>query len=69
MIFITHPSYHITMSNMKNKRVAQIGTGVSGVQCIQETGPKVKHLTKTWPSLSMNRRKLDPKEEGKKEDG
>jgi len=31
--------------NMKNKRVAQICTGASGVKVIQAIGPVVKHLT------------------------
>jgi cation diffusion facilitator CzcD-associated flavoprotein CzcO len=53
--------------NFKGKRVAQIGTGASGIQCIQEIGPKAKHLTiyQRTPNfcLPMNQRKLDPKEE------
>jgi len=31
--------------NFKGKRVAQIGTGASGIQVIQEIGDKTKHLT------------------------
>jgi cation diffusion facilitator CzcD-associated flavoprotein CzcO len=31
--------------NMKNKSVAVIGTGASGVQCIQTIAPEVKQLT------------------------
>lgn len=53
--------------NLKNKRVAQVGTGASGIQCAQEIGPHVKHLTlyQRTPNycLPMNQKKLDPKEE------
>ena len=31
--------------NLKNKRIAVIGTGASGIQTIQECGPKAKHVT------------------------
>ncbi|KAK3085203.1 hypothetical protein LTR53_020058, partial [Teratosphaeriaceae sp. CCFEE 6253] len=31
--------------SMKNRKVAQIGTGASGIQVIQEIGPVVKNLT------------------------
>ena len=53
--------------NLKNKRVAQVGTGASGIQCIQEIGPQVKHLTiyQRTPNycLPMNQRTLNPKDE------
>lgn len=56
--------------NFKGKRVAQIGTGASGIQVIQEIGDKTKHLTvyQRTPNfcLPMNQRKLDPQEEEKK---
>ncbi|QDS70788.1 hypothetical protein FKW77_004242 [Venturia effusa] len=56
--------------SFKGKRVAQVGTGASGIQCIQEIGPKAKHLTiyQRTPNmcLPMNQRKLDPKEEEEK---
>jgi len=55
--------------NLGGKKVAQIGTGASGIQVIQEIGPKVSHLTiyQRTPNycLPMNQRKLDEKEEEK----
>ena len=39
--------------NLKNKRVALIGTGASGIQIAQEIGPKVKHLTLYQRSESL----------------
>lgn len=58
--------------NLKGKRVAQIGTGASGIQVIQEIGDRVKHLTiyQRTPNycLPMNQRKLDEKEEEKKKE-
>jgi cation diffusion facilitator CzcD-associated flavoprotein CzcO len=55
---------------MKGKRVAVIGTGASGVQCIQEIGPQVGHLTvmQRTPNLClpMNQHKLDPKQEAER---
>lgn len=40
---------------MQGKRVAVIGTGSSGVQVIQEMGPKVAHLTvfQRTPNLAL----------------
>lgn len=60
--------------SLKDKKVAVVGTGASGIQTIQEIGPKVKHLTvyQRTPNmcLPMNQRKLDPQEEErKKQDG
>jgi cation diffusion facilitator CzcD-associated flavoprotein CzcO len=60
--------------NLKNKRIAEIGTGASGTQVIQEIGDKAKELTVYLRTpnmcLPMNQRKLDPKEEEqKKKDG
>jgi len=56
--------------NLKNKRIAVIGTGASGIQTIQELGPKAAHLTiyQRTPNycLPMNQRLLDPKEEEEK---
>lgn len=56
--------------NLKGKRVAHVGTGASGIQCIQESAPKAKQYTvyQRTPNycLPMNQRKLDPKEEEKK---
>jgi cation diffusion facilitator CzcD-associated flavoprotein CzcO len=58
--------------NLKGKRVAQIGTGASGIQVIQEIGDATKHLTiyQRTPNfcLPMNQRKLDPEEEKKKKE-
>ncbi|KIK69984.1 hypothetical protein GYMLUDRAFT_236433 [Collybiopsis luxurians FD-317 M1] len=49
--------------DLKNKRVGIIGTGASGVQVIQEIGPKVSHLTvfQRTPNLAlpMHQRKVD----------
>jgi cation diffusion facilitator CzcD-associated flavoprotein CzcO len=61
-------------AHLKGKRVAVVGTGASGIQTIQEIGPKVKHLTvyQRTPNmcLPMNQHKLDPaEEERKKKDG
>jgi len=56
--------------NLKGKRVAQIGTGASGIQVIQEIGDRTKHLTVYLRTpnycLPMNQRLLDPEEEKKK---
>ena len=56
--------------NLNNKRVAIIGTGASGIQCIQEIGSDTAHLTiyQRTPNycLPMNQRLLDEKEEEKK---
>jgi len=56
--------------NLKNKRIAQIGTGASGIQVIQEIGDKAKELTifQRTPNycLPMNQRLLDPEEEERK---
>lgn len=56
--------------NLKGKRIAQIGTGASGIQIAQEIGDKAKQLTifQRTPNmcLPMNQRKLDPKEEEEK---
>ncbi|KAK4574543.1 hypothetical protein LTR86_001384 [Recurvomyces mirabilis] len=56
--------------NLKGKRVAQIGTGASGIQVAQEIGPIVKSLTLYMRTpnfcLPMNQYSLDPKEEEKK---
>lgn len=55
---------------LKGKRVAEIGTGASGIQVIQEIGPKVKELTMYLRTpnmcLPMNQRKLDYDEEQEK---
>lgn len=55
--------------NLKGKKVAEIGTGASGIQVIQEVGPKASHLTiyQRTPNycLPMNQRTLDEKEEEK----
>jgi len=57
---------------MKGKRVAIIGTGATGIQCAQEIGDEVKHLTiyqrTANMTLPMNQYKLDPAEERKKKD-
>ncbi|RDW80447.1 hypothetical protein BP5796_05145 [Coleophoma crateriformis] len=60
--------------DVKGKKVAVIGTGASGVQCIQEIGPEVSHLTvlQRTPNLClpMCQKKLDPKTEAtEKENG
>jgi cation diffusion facilitator CzcD-associated flavoprotein CzcO len=60
--------------NLKGKRIAEVGTGASGTQVIQEIGDNAKELTCyiRTPNycLPMNQRKLDPKEEEqKKKDG
>lgn len=60
--------------NLKGKRIAEVGTGASGIQVIQEVGDQAKELTifLRTPNmcLPMNQRKLDPKEEEqKKKDG
>lgn len=58
--------------NLKNKRVAQIGTGASGIQIAQEIGDKVEHLTlyQRTPNLClpMKQWKLNPVEEEKKKE-
>lgn len=61
------------MSTLK-KRVAVVGTGASGIQTIQELGPKTEELTvyQRTPNmcLPMNQKKPDPaEEEKKKQDG
>ena len=59
--------------NLKGKRVAEIGTGASGIQIIQEIGDHVKELTiyQRTPNmcLPMNQRALDAKEEEQKKEG
>lgn len=65
------PQHGVTM---RNKRVAVIGTGASGIQVSQEIGPVVEHLTifQQTPNmcLPMRQRRLDPEEEKmKKADG
>lgn len=61
------PQYGV---NLKNKRVAVIGTGASGIQVSQDVGPTAAHLTifQRTPNfaLPMCQRKLDPEEEKKK---
>ncbi|KAK3710116.1 hypothetical protein LTR37_010547 [Vermiconidia calcicola] len=61
------PQYGV---NLKGKRIAQIGTGASGIQVIQEIGDSAKHLTiyQRTPNLClpMNQRKLDVAEEDKR---
>ncbi|PQE22375.1 hypothetical protein CJF32_00009345 [Rutstroemia sp. NJR-2017a WRK4] len=56
--------------NLKNKRVAQIGTGASGIQVIQTIGPIVDHLTvfQRTPNycLPMNQKPLNEAEEAEK---
>ena len=56
--------------NLKGKRIAQIGTGASGIQVAQEVGDKAKSLALyiRTPNfcLPMNQKKLDPKEEEEK---
>ena len=58
--------------NLKGKRIAEIGTGASGTQVIQEIGDAAKELTCyiRTPNfcLPMNQKKLDPKEEQEKKD-
>ncbi len=58
--------------NLKGKRIAQIGTGATGIQCAQEIGDDAKHLTiyQRTPNMTlpMNQYKLDPAEERKKKD-
>ncbi|KAF2089523.1 cyclohexanone 1,2-monooxygenase-like protein [Saccharata proteae CBS 121410] len=61
------PQYGV---NLRNKRIAVIGTGASGIQTIQECGAKAKSLTvyQRTPNfcLPMNQRLLDEEEEKKK---
>jgi cation diffusion facilitator CzcD-associated flavoprotein CzcO len=56
--------------NLKGKRIAQIGTGASGIQIAQEIGDKAKSLTLyiRTPNycLPMNQKKLDKAEEEEK---
>ena len=63
------PQYGV---KLKGKRVAQIGTGASGIQVPQEIGDSVKHLTiyQRTPNLclQMKQWKLDPQEEQKKKE-
>ncbi|KAM3424604.1 hypothetical protein BST61_g6594 [Cercospora zeina] len=58
--------------NFRDKRVAVVGTGASGIQTVQELSPKVKEMTVyiRTPNLClpMNQRKLDPEEEQRKKD-
>jgi cation diffusion facilitator CzcD-associated flavoprotein CzcO len=53
--------------DLRNKRIAVIGTGASGIQTIQECGPVAKHLTvyQRTPNYAvpMNQRPLDEKEQ------
>lgn len=53
--------------DVKGKKVAVIGTGASGVQCIQEIGPEAGHLTvlQRTPNLClpMQQSTLDPNTE------
>jgi cation diffusion facilitator CzcD-associated flavoprotein CzcO len=53
--------------DVRDKRVAVIGTGASGVQIIQEWGPNVKHLTvfQRTPNLAipMGKRDMTAKEQ------
>lgn len=61
-------------AHLKGKRVAVIGTGASGIQTIQEVGPKAKHLTvyQRTPNmcLPMQQKPVDPaEEEQRKKDG
>jgi cation diffusion facilitator CzcD-associated flavoprotein CzcO len=65
------PQYGV---NLRGKRVAQIGTGASGIQVIQEIGDDAKSLTiyQRTPNLClpMNQHNLDKaKEEEKKKSG
>jgi cation diffusion facilitator CzcD-associated flavoprotein CzcO len=64
------PQYGV---NLKNKRVAVIGTGTSGIRVSQNVGPTAKHLTiiQRTPhfALPMCQGKLDPEKEKKKEAG
>lgn len=60
--------------DLKGKRIAVIGTGASGVQCIQECGRDAKQLTayQRTPNfaLPMNQRPIDEEENKKmKDDG
>ena len=63
------PQYGV---NLKGKRIAQIGTGASGIQVIQEIGDDAKELTiyQRTPNmcLPMCQKRLDPDEEQKKKD-
>ena len=63
------PQYGV---NLKGKKIAQIGTGASGIQVIQEIGDAAKELTiyQRTPNfcLPMNQVKLNPEEEQKKKD-
>ncbi|KAF3406344.1 Baeyer-Villiger monooxygenase [Talaromyces pinophilus] len=63
------PHYDVIL---KNKRIAVIGTGASGIQVIQEAGKHSKRLTvyQRTPNLClpMVQRKLDPVEEQKKKE-
>lgn len=58
--------------NVKNKRVALVGTGASGIQVAQEIANKVKHLTvyQRTPNLClpMKQGPLDPAEEDRKKE-
>jgi cation diffusion facilitator CzcD-associated flavoprotein CzcO len=60
--------------NLKGKRIAQLGTGATGIQLCQEVAPKSKHYTLLVRTpnmcLPMRQGKLDPAEEqAKKDDG
>ena len=65
------PQYGV---NLRGKRVAQIGTGATGIQLCQEIAPQTEHFTlfQRTPNmcLPMRQAKLDPAEEqAKKDDG
>ncbi|GAB7355764.1 hypothetical protein MBLNU459_g6449t1 [Dothideomycetes sp. NU459] len=64
-----YPQYGV---NLRNKRIAVIGTGASGIQTIQESGAVAKHLTiyQRTPNycLPMNQYKLNEEEEQKKKE-
>jgi cation diffusion facilitator CzcD-associated flavoprotein CzcO len=56
--------------NLKNKRIAEVGTGASGIQVIQTLAPQAKEFTVYLRTpnlcLPMNQKLLDPKEEEEK---
>ncbi|KIV88652.1 hypothetical protein PV10_08316 [Exophiala mesophila] len=58
--------------SLRDKRIAVIGTGASGIQVIQEAGKVCKHLTvyQRTPNfcLPMQQRSLDAREEQEKKD-
>ena len=63
------PQYGV---DMKDKKVAQIGTGASGIQVIQEIGDATKEFTiyQRTPNfcLPMNQHTLDPAQEQERKD-